>query len=343
MKGKTEFDIKTLLSDSFFIRWVRNPDEESNHYWAKVMDKSPEVRNNVDKAREILGQIRYDQKYALNEYEYAGMLDELIKKHRDSHHRYINRGKNTSWLSMAASILLAVAIGVSAYFMANNEASVETESATAASQVAQKQTNKGEKLTVELPDGTRVKLNSSTEMSYSYGSDQRNIHLNGEAFFEVQKDVARPFIIHTGDITTTVLGTKFNVRSYPEESDIQVAVVEGKVQVGDEALDYQYITANEVSTYQKINRQLKKSQANVDNLVAWHKNILVFEDAGADEVWKRLENWYGVNIKIRNKENIKGKYSGTYKNEPLETVLRGISYASGFEYEIVDSKNVIIK
>lgn len=344
MKDQNEYSVKELLKDEFFIRWVFNPDEDSNHYWTGMINNNPGSREKINKAREILNLMSYENKHKLGEEEYSEMLDVLIRENKYSKLEQPSAGKRYSFIGIAASIILIAAVSVVVYFL-NTGLIGEEGSAIADYKKEYKQTRKGEKLTIKLPDGTKVKLNSISSLSYEKGfnGETREVFLEGEAFFDVERDTSRPFIIHTGDFETTVLGTKFNVRSYQDENNIEVAVVEGKVKVGSDETNYEYLTPNEVSTYQKETRKLNKIKRDVSNLVAWHKNVLVFENATSEEVWKRLENWYGVNIIIKNKKNIEGHYSGIYENEPLETVLRGISFASGFNFEIDDMKNVIIK
>lgn len=338
-----EYTVKELLKDEFFVRWVIAPDDESNHYWTGVMYNRPELRGTINKAREILNQMSYENHYKLSEKDYTDMLDKLVKENGAAKTMSFSKPKDYSIIGIAASIVLIAAVSLGVYFLnitsnGNNNSVVENK-------IEYKQTGRGEKLTVKLPDGTTVKLNSISSLSYQaeFGEEVREVILEGEAFFDVESDPSRPFIIRTGDIQTTVLGTRFNVRSYKNEENIEVAVVEGKVKVGSDETNYAYLTPNEVSTYQKEAKKLNKVKMDVSSLVAWHKNVLVFKNATADEVWKRLENWYGINIIIKNKKNIEGRYSGIYENEPLETVLRGISFASGFDFEIDDKKNVIIK
>lgn len=332
-----ECSVDAFLKDEFFVRWVLNPDDDSNYYWTRIINTTPELRENIGKAREIITLMHYKETHQLPEGEYSDMLDVLIRENRLNKYRKSGVGKY-SWLGIAASFILAAAIGLASYF-ASPYGEPERLSA-----IEHKQTKKGEKLTVKLPDGTTVKLNANSSLSYKndFANEKREVFLEGEAYFEVKEDKKHPFVIHTGEIHTTVLGTEFNVRSYGDEKKIAVAVVEGHVKVGRDA-DYLVLAPNEVSTYHKTNGQLDKRKVDVSKLVAWNRNILYFENATADEVWRKLENWYGVNIIIKNKKNIEGRYSGEYANEPLETVLRGISFASGFQFEIDKHKNVIIK
>lgn len=338
-KNKT-YSVEELLKDDFFIRWVKNPDNESNHYWLEMMSRNNELRENAGKAREILNIIGYKENYKLSEDDYSEMLTTLVRENRFSKPTRPGKDNRFYLLSIAASIALLIMVGFAFYYF-NNGFSIRTH---AANQVEQKYTKKGEKLTLRLPDGTTVKLNSNSSLSYlsGFSNNLREVHLEGEAYFDVKKDPAHPFVIHTGEISTTVLGTEFNVRSYGEENSIEVAVVEGKVKVKDGRERYLLLAPNEVSTFTKDKKAFRKSTRDISRIVAWNKNILVFENASAAEVWKKLENWYGVNIIINNASNIEGRYNGEYENESLETVLRGISFASGFSYEIDEYKNVII-
>lgn len=338
---KNIYSVDALLKDDFFIRWVLNPDEESNHYWSEMVSDNAQLRKNVGKARDILNVIAYKEKHKLQDDDYQDILNSLIRENRFAKKEKTRVANRNYFLKIAASVLLVAIVSFTLYY----ENVFYGNATSALNTTEHKHTKKGEKLTVRLPDGSKVKLNSNSSLYYTSGFNDgtREVRLEGEAYFSIKKDPDNPFVIHTGKIKTTVLGTEFNVRSYHDEHSIKVAVVEGKVKVENGDDNYLLLIPNEVSTYKKNSKTLDKSRTDVSNLVAWNKNILVFESATEQEVWKTLENWYGANIEIRNGENIKGRYSGKYVNEPLETVLRGISFASGFDFEIDKNKNVIIK
>jgi ferric-dicitrate binding protein FerR (iron transport regulator) len=209
---------------------------------------------------------------------------------------------------------------------------------------------KGQKLQITFTDGTKVKLNSDTKISYKkhFDPEKREVYLEGEAFFEVTKDSNRPFIVNTGNLSTRVLGTSFNIRAYPEEQNIQVAVSTGLVAVEDHSIVAQnpdntsiILSPDEMADYNIAQKYSKVRTIDIDKITSWSNGVLVFDDPTFDEVVYTLERWYGVEFKFeRSKPVLKG-YRVEHKNESLPKVLEGISFASRFEYEIVGNTVII--
>ena len=142
---------------------------------------------------------------------------------------------NWSWLKVAA-IFMAV-LGISFYLLKNQFISSDELAGAVEPELIEKVAERGQKLTVKLPDGSMVKLNANSRISYlsNFGNDSRDLQLTGEAFFEVQRDESRPFKIFLGDLEVEVLGTSFNVNAYPDQHAASVAVRTGKVAVSNSA------------------------------------------------------------------------------------------------------------
>lgn len=331
-------EIQDFLKDEYFVSWVHHPDAASDAYWKNRMKQYPEQVKFMKLAREIIQGFRYQHTYSLPSGTYDSMLESLKAKQRVS--LYEERG-NHWWSKVAASLLLLLLGGIGYWYIAQPEQAIDREPVS----LVVKRTQKGEKLTLRLSDGTKVRLNANSILVFPAVFDQhkRYVKLEGEALFDVVKDTDRPFTIMSGDVQTRVVGTSFNVRAYEEESDLSVAVVSGKVSVKGKATAEVYLSTNEVSYYHKQDSSLSARKQDVSDIIAWSKNILIFKEDSAEQVWKKLEDWYGVNIILQDQQSIEGRYSGRYYNESLERVLDGISYASEFTYEIQENKNVIIK
>ncbi len=335
-------DIQDFLKDEYFVLWVLQPDAKSDAYWKNWMKKHPSQVKVLKLAREMVSDFQYQHTYQLPKDAYDGMLETLLSELESTCYQ---EKRKSIWgnqlIRIAASLFLFMMAGFTFWYLSQPK---ETQFQEPIPWVV-KHTDKGEKLTVRLPDGTIVKLNANSILVFPTVFDQTNryVKLEGEALFEVVEDAKRPFSIMSGEVKTTVLGTSFNVRAYENENQVAVAVISGKVKVKGNSTEEVYRLPNEVSYYTKNESSLSSVQLDVSDLIAWSKNILIFDEDPAQEVWKKLEDWYGVNIIVPNKQIIKGKYSGRYINESLERVLDGISYASEFTYEIQENKNIIIK
>lgn len=332
-------DIQDFLKDEYFVKWVLHPDEKTDAYWKEWIRVHPEKLKLVRLAREMISSFQYQHTYRLPQDTYDSMLNKLRTKQILS--KYDEPRKAAWYVRIAASILIVILGGLSFWQLSQESQVKEAEPIP----LVVKRTQKGEKLTVKLPDGSKVKLNANSILVFPevFVQKTRYVKLEGEALFDVARDTYKPFIITSGEVQTEVLGTSFNVRAYEDESEVAVAVVSGKVSVKGSGPDKVQLSPNEVSYYHKADGSLMAKKQDVSDLIAWTKNILIFDEAPAEEVWKKLEDWYGVNIIVPKTQVIQGNYSGRYYNESLERVLDGISYASEFSYEIQENKNIIIK
>lgn len=224
-------------------------------------------------------------------------------------------------------------------------------------------TQKGRRLTVTLPDGTRVWLNNDTKLIYARSFDKANrvVHLSGEAYFDVVKDKNHPFIIHTKTFDIKVLGTVFNVRAYPDDPVAQTSLISGKVAIHlkDHADTTIFLSPNEKATLtndpvkagdktqeklpQVVLSPLKKLDA--DSSIAetgWLKNRLVFQEEPLDDIVTELERWYGVQITLENKPLRKKKISGIFENKSIAEVIEALQLVTGFKYTINGSHITIL-
>ncbi len=237
----------------------------------------------------------------------------------------------------AGLVLVLLSFGVVTYF---NHQPLVTDKV----EYTIKQTKKGEKLNVTLPDGTTIRLNSSTELripsNYSTAKD-RLVQLDGEAFFSVSKFEGKPFKVITEGVTTEVLGTSFNVNVNPDTGNTTVAVVTGKVKVSTKRSDI-LLYPSEMTAVSKESINLKKVIFDYDEVIGWNDNLLVFNDVEFDDVVASLEEWYGVEFVIEGQPESDATYNGRFENISLQYVLEGLGFSSSFQYEI-KGKTVFLK
>src|SRR5690606_5078196 len=159
----------------------------------------------------------------------------------------------------------------------------------------------GVKYTTVLPDGTQVKLNSSSSIKYpeQFSEDLREVFLKGEAFFEVKHDQQRPFIVHSGDLKIQVLGTSFNVRDYGDETETRVALVTGKVRIDPQSDTSSSLVLEpaQMAVFNRENRSLQKKPFDFKTEIGWKEGVLIFSNTTLAEAFDKIERWYGVEIK----------------------------------------------
>jgi ferric-dicitrate binding protein FerR (iron transport regulator) len=166
------------------------------------------------------------------------------------------------------------------------------------------QTVMGQKIKFNFLDGTSITLNADSKLKYpeSFQKANRDVYLEGEAYFEVAHDTNKPFIVHCKNISTTVLGTKFNVSAYPNEKEIAISLIEGKVNVSDNQLDNDKKLAILKPKQQFLYSTAKKTyhikQFDKDEIIGWKDNLLKFNAEPLSEVLIRLERAYGVKFEL---------------------------------------------
>lgn len=253
-----------------------------------------------------------------------------------------DRDTNYYWIRVAAIVVICFSI-VLTYYQFKIKSTEESVGLTEVQMVG-KVSQPGQKITTSLPDGTLVKLNGNSKILYAenFIGGTREVFLYGEAFFEVVRDETKPFVIKTKDIQVQVLGTSFNIKSYPGNETSIVSVESGKVAVTD--LDHQStaLLPGEKLSYLSNLGSMIKDKYNWEEEYGWKDNILVFHEDTFDEILVRLGNWYGVEFKQEGDLlNGNKSFSGRYNNPTLKAVLEGLSYVYDFNYAL-DKDRVII-
>ncbi|MEQ9286641.1 MAG: FecR domain-containing protein [Cyclobacteriaceae bacterium] len=250
------------------------------------------------------------------------------------------------FLKVAASIILIV--GVSYIFF--NQLELNTDFKESAVQV-EKSNARGERSTFRLPDGTIVKLNSDSKLTFAEDFDDksRQVYLEGEAFFDVVKDANRPFMVHSSGVVTTALGTSFNVKAFDYnegEDKIEVSLVTGKVSVRKTKgnVDLILIPGEQALIDGASSQKRAFEDAEV---LAWKDGVIHFRDTGFTDIIVELERWYDVDFEVEGLDDSAGqRLKGTGKfntqKQSLTTVLEVLSYSMNFKYEM-NKKRVLIK
>ena len=202
-------------------------------------------------------------------------------------------------------------------------------------------TPRGGEYELLLADGTKVWLNAETELTYpaAFIGSTRQVQLKGEAYFEVARDTARPFIVKANDMEVEVLGTSFNISAYPS-SKRQTTLVEGKIAV---ALNKQHALLQPGEQATATPDGLEVREVNVLNYVSWRERRFIYEDQLLGEVMEDLGRWYNVEVFIANPEVYDYHLTANLpKYEDMNKVLEIIEYAAGVQFE-VNNRTVVIR
>ena len=196
---------------------------------------------------------------------------------------------------------------------------------------------RGGEFTLQLADGTKVYLNSATELKYpvAFVGQDRRVYLRGEAYFEVAKDAEHPFIVITDDVQVKVFGTSFNVNTHSHDG-IRTVLVEGKVGIKGRVSDKEYVMKpNEMAFYNRTSHEMEVKEVNPDLYTLWRKGVLVFERESLENIMNTLSLWYDVDIFYTNEQLKELHFTGHVKRyEKIDNILRAIKSAVGVTFAV---------
>lgn len=201
--------------------------------------------------------------------------------------------------------------------------------------------NNGVKGDIVLPDGTKVKLNSGSELKIADDfPEKRRAILNGEGYFEVKADKEHPFYITTPqDITIRVTGTVFNLCCYTDQKDIRLNLEEGSVDIVRD--DRTIYTMDRPEDIRVLDGQIRHTEGKVEETTAWTEGRLVFDNTPMDEVIARIERWYGVRIYVKNPSIYEQTFTGDFNSESVGRIFDLMKITNGIRCTI-DKNEIII-
>ncbi|EOS13952.1 MULTISPECIES: FecR family protein [Parabacteroides] len=238
-----------------------------------------------------------------------------------------------NWRQIAAAIAFLIMGSLSVYLYVDNR-----EITQLADRIMEVKVGKGERVSITLPDGTAVKLNSESILSYKqdFGKKDRRVSLSGEGYFDVQKDVQKKFVVNTEFMDIEVTGTSFNVYAYSNKDILEMALVQGSVTVSSVRPPFERLNVvpNEKVIYDKKTGTMKKITTSNVLETAWVSKELVFRSEPMDAVLKRIGRKYGVSFEIMDSSLVKDTYTGVFDKEEIEEVIDILKVHYGFDYKI---------
>ena len=263
----------------------------------------------------------YHHQYAYNKI--LNNLKEIIGKRQKKHVTFVQIWKT------AAAVMLPFVLGASAYLFVENKTLNQV-----VSQDCIIKTDKGERSSLILPDGTSVLLNSNSTLNYpaSFGLNSRRVSLTGEAYFEVAENKKIPFIVSTSDLDIKVRGTVFNVYSYSTDSVFETSLVKGKVEIFNRMSKKSVLLfPNQKACYNSITGQLRVVETDLTLETAWKRKELIFRSEQLPAIFAKLESFYGKNIHIKG-DCPKELFTGNFKEEDIGLILKNLQLHYQFTY-----------
>lgn len=246
--------------------------------------------------------------------------------------------KLNQYFRYAAVLMLVSGISTLTFYLGKQNSYVQNSAIKYTSVVA----DKGQISKIVLPDSSVVWLNSGTTLTYdnNYSYKNRNLNLSGQAFLEVKKNKNLPLIVASGDLRVKVLGTRFDVNAYPDDSRIKVTLESGKVELlnsADQSFNYQ-LNPGEMAEYESQSGRMAIKPVESKDYINWKDGALIFVDTPMTEVLKRLERKFDIEIEVGNPKVYKSVFNANFKNESLKEILDYIQFSCSITYRLIPEK-----
>jgi ferric-dicitrate binding protein FerR (iron transport regulator) len=283
---------------------------------------------------------------------------------------FIKSPKNAwRWKAAIAAGIIGILLTLALLYYRNSSAQLGENTPATVKEVV---THRGNRSKVVLPDGTQVWLNADSKLEYksNFGKSNREVNLSGEAYFDVVKNEQLPFLIHTKKIKIKVTGTAFNVKAYPGEALSETSLIRGRVEVTvtgrpdekyvlkpnekivirDEAIEIGKKDAH--SSPEKKQQSLPLIELGYVNYIendslavetSWLYNRLIFEDESFEEIARKMERWYGVEIDLLDSKVAATRFTYQIKDETITEALQNMQYAARFHFDIINDHITITR
>jgi transmembrane sensor len=344
------YDIEDFLQDDSFIDWILNEKAESNAFWTTFLSEYPEKRTLIEKARAILISINVKP---LDDQLSDTEINLRVNLIQDQAFRQVPMVKiyQRQWFKTAAIFLIFISIGFIAYQTLTKSDDLITKDVLN-SLVKISNTSKKSKL-VLMNDGSLAVLTPGSEIQFpsTFKGEERSVYLQGEAFFEVHKDHDHPFLVHSQNMITRVLGTSFTVKAFKDAAEFKVIVNTGKVWVYDQktkpAAEKKDVvialTPNQQVTYTRNVFQFKKDT--VTHLLLLSKEVadkeLNFANIPFSTVISKLNAAYGIQIEYNEQKLGNLRITALLAEHPLNEKVELICRAVNAKYRFADGRIII--
>jgi len=243
-----------------------------------------------------------------------------------------------SYLKYAAVVLLLVGLSTVMFYWGRSDVRSIASELKYTSVI----TGKGQVSKVILPDSSVVWINSGTTLTYdnNFSKDNRNLSLSGQAFLEVRKNKQLPLIVTSGDLQVKVLGTRFDVKAYPDDDEFRIILESGKVELlntKDKSFSY-HMVPGQMASYRLQSGDVRMETVGNQNHSGWRAGELVFVDTPMSEVIKNLKRKFDVEIEVGNRSVYRSVFNANFKNENLKEILDYIQFSCHLNYTMVSGK-----
>lgn len=241
------------------------------------------------------------------------------------------------WQRVAAILIVPLLIAVVWLSMSKPKTALIVESPTWQTF----NTPPGVKAKFYLPDSTAVWLNSSSSVSFPsyFAGDFRQVDARGEVFFDVRRNTEQPFIVYMGKIHARVLGTRFNVINYDREDQTEIILQSGKIELCtgtcEQPRSLSVLNPGELAQFNKSGNTINISIVDTEKYVAWIGGKLIFKDDPMEEVVRKLNRWFNVEIEVADQAILDYVYTATFQDESIDQILELLTLTAPIRYQVL--------
>jgi transmembrane sensor len=325
----SNYTVEDFVTDESFIQWVKNPGDESNAFWNAWLSQNPEKGSLIKEAKQIVLMLHFRQTHApegkfleiwerISEPDGGKVVDISLASVATS------RPDNFRiWYKVAAAILVgAIAF---TYVLLTGPRTIIVQTAF------------GEARALFLPDSTKVTINGNSILRYTsdFNRESREVWLDGEAFFAVErKKDNRNFLVHTDELLVEVLGTRFNVSTRRGKS--RVALEEGKVKIGiadGETSSEIVMEPGDLVEVSGDTKQIEKKRVDVSNYSSWRMNKLFFVSTSIEEIVQVLEDNYGFKVMVKDESLKSQRFTGSSSVDNPDELIEKLNKVFGLNIQ----------
>ncbi|SDS12058.1 FecR family protein [Mucilaginibacter mallensis] len=349
--------VDDFLLDDSFVEWVLGGTPELNSYWDNFLSTKPECEENFSQARSIILSLKIKPVKELSQQQVDELIAGVIARQQAAQSAKIvalpqRKPKRDIRFRYAAVIAMFISLCWLGYNAHKTKKHVNAPVAFV--QTYHQVTNNGSApMLVKLPDNSTIILKPNAQLRYpnTFTGNKREVYLNGEAFFEVSKNKAKPFFVYSNELTVRVVGTSFVVKADKADKQFKIIVSTGRVEVftsvkkGDAASNKQAIvlTPNQQGILYRNEERLEKANLKKPLLLSKESTSLHFNFVGTpfSKVISTLDEAYGVNIIYNEKVMANCQLTASLIDQPLDERLKLICKAVEADYKIIDGQIII--
>jgi len=367
MDRYNDFSVEDFVWDDFFRQWTLSPTPETDALWDDWIDANPEMLGKVEQAKAIVLSLRLHEP-EIDDVEINQVVKQTVGRITGAQEESVRTSRrlvpvfSIPWMQFAASVAFIVLLGWAVYSVTIKpeekpqlgQQDTMTEHSEA---LAEKINTTSETIELALSGGSKISLAPKGRIRYPerFDGERREVFLEGEAFFDIARDPAHPFLVYANGLVTKVLGTSFRIKAYGDSREVTVEVKTGKVsvfaqsdphlkeKVADKQLQGVVLTPNQKIIYARNAVKMVKTLVEKPEMVVSKAEIpqFEFEDTPASDVFNTIARAYGIDI-LYDETLLKDcPLTARLDNQTLHEKLSIICKAVESSYEIVDGQVVI--